>query len=272
MFPPLGDLETARILISNDDGIDAPGIRVLEDIARSLSDDVWIVAPDRERSAASHALTIHEPLRIFHRGVRRYALSGTPTDCVLLAVSHLMDRPPDLVLSGVNRGANLGSDVHYSGTVAAAMEGTLLGLRAIALSQLFFDESPDPFDVARTHAADVIRTICEAPWARNSLVNVNFPDCLPGEVDGVCVTRLGARKIGDEIVERLDPRGHPYVWIGVQRSDEEIIPGSDFAAVMEKRISVTPIGVDMTSDAGLAALRKVFGTTQESCVPRPLGG
>lgn len=255
MFDPLADLSGARILVSNDDGIHAEGLAILEEVARSLSDDVWVVAPEVERSGAGHALTIHSPLRVDRWGEQRFSVSGTPTDCVLLAVNHILaDRKPDLVLSGVNRGANLGEDVHYSGTVAAAMEGTLLGLRAIALSQLFDNQTDAPFAVARHHAADLIRRVCARPWNRNVLISVNFPDCPPEAVSGIETTRQGKRKIGDHIQERVDPRGRPYVWIGAQRSEDRWKPGTDLEAVFRGAISITPLCVDMTDSTTITAL------------------
>lgn len=262
VFDPLTDLSRARILIANDDGIAAEGLALLEAVARGLSDDVWVVAPEVERSGAGHALTIHDPLRYRVVGPRRYAISGTPTDCVLVAVNHLMaDRRPDLVLSGINRGGNLGEDVHYSGTVAAAMEGTLLGIRAVALSQVFDADGggPTPFEVARHHAAGVIRRICARPWARNVLCNVNFPDCDPAAVTGLAVTRQGKRKIGDQIEERTDPRGRPYLWIGAQRAEDRQAPGTDLAAVFRGAITITPLCVDMTDHATIAALADLDG-------------
>ena len=192
-FGPLGDLARCRILLSNDDGIAAHGLAVLESVARTLSDDVWVVAPAIERSGAGHSLTIHEPLRPVKLGERRYSLSGTPTDCVMVAINHIMkDHPPDLVLSGINMGANLGEDVHYSGTVAAAMEGTLLGVRAIALSQVFTDPAKVPWATAERHAAGTSSgRICAAGWAANVLININFPDCAPEEVAGTVAAAPG---------------------------------------------------------------------------------
>ncbi|WP_041793639.1 5'/3'-nucleotidase SurE [Pararhodospirillum photometricum] len=254
-FAPLTDLSAARILVSNDDGVDAEGLALLAEVARTLSEDVWVVAPERERSGAAHALTLHEPLRVQQRDARTFAVSGTPTDCVLVAVNHLMkDKAPDLVLSGVNRGANLGEDVHYSGTVAAALEGTLLGLRAIALSQVIEGALADPYAVARARAGALIRQACARPWGRNVLLNINFPACAPEAVTGVELTRQGKRKIGDDIQERFDPRGRSYLWIGPQRSEDRFAAGTDLEASCRGAITVTPIGIDMTDVPTLAAL------------------
>jgi 5'-nucleotidase len=259
MHKPISDLSRARILISNDDGVDAPGIKVLEDIARVLSDDVWVVAPESEQSAVAHSLTIRRPLRLRQVGERRYAVDGTPTDSVLLGVRQLLqDRRPDLVLSGVNRGSNLGDDVTYSGTVAAAMEGTLLGIPSIALSQHIASDGPIKWDTARRWAPDIIRRAVAAGWPRNVLLNINFPDLPPDEVSGVAVASQGKRKIGDELVERTDPRGQPYYWIGGQRLEDPGLEGTDLEAIYRGQVSLTPLGVDFTHQATLSKLASLF--------------
>lgn len=260
MFDPIPDLSKARILISNDDGIHGPGLEVLERVARALSDDVWTVVPETEQSGAGHSLTLHHPLRIRQAGERRFAVDGTPTDSVLLAVNHILkDHKPDLVLSGVNRGANLGEDVTYSGTVAAAIEGTLLGIPSIALSQVFTNPEPVKWHTAEHHAPSIIAKLASEGWGRNVLINVNFPDVEPGAVTGVEMTNQGKRKIGDDLVERHDPRGRPYIWIGPQRRGEDARPGSDLEATARGAISVTPLCVDMTDVATLHAFKdKVF--------------
>src|SRR6266849_8222245 len=170
------DLASCRILISNDDGIASPGLKVLEAIARDLSDEVWVVAPEQEQSGASHSLTTRRPLRMREVARRRYAVDGTPTDCVLIAVKRLLrDRPPDLVLSGINAGGNVGEDLTYSGTVAAAMEATLLGIPAIALSQHYIDGEPIEWQTAARFAPDAIRRLAPLPWPDHTLININFP-------------------------------------------------------------------------------------------------
>src|SRR2546421_1822140 len=177
------DHNKCRILISNDDGIASPGIKVLEKVARELSNDVWVVAPEQEQSGASHSLTTRRPLRLRPVGEQRYAVDGTPTDCVLLAVKRLLrDRPPDLVLSGINAGGNVGEDLTYSGTVAAAMEATLLDIPAIALSQHYLDGEPIPWPTAERFAPEVIRRLTELPWPEHTLININFPFAGPQEV------------------------------------------------------------------------------------------
>jgi 5'-nucleotidase len=256
MFEPIADLSQARILISNDDGIHGPGLDVLIAIARSVTDDVWVVAPETEQSGAGHSLTLHQPLRFRQVSEKFYAVSGTPTDCVLLALGHLIkDRKPDLVLSGVNRGANLGDDVTYSGTVAAAMEGTLLGVPSIALSQVFTDPDAVPWDTAAQHGAEVIRKVTGRGWGRNVLLNVNFPPVTADQVKGITATSQGRRKIGDGLIERLDPRGKPYLWIGPQRNGPGAAEGTDLAAIEQGEISVTPLCIDLTDQGTLATLR-----------------
>ena len=256
MFAPLADPSGLRILLSNDDGIDAPGLAVLERIALTLSDDVWVVAPEHEQSAASHSLTIRRPLRIREARPRHYAVDGTPTDAVLLGVNQILvgDRKPDLVLSGINRGANLGEDVTYSGTVAAAMEATILGIPAIALSQFVAPPAAPKWDTAERWAPEVIRKLLATGWRRNVLINVNFPDVAPEAVVGIEVCRQGKRKIGDQVLERLDPRGEPYYWIGAQRAEERGVPGTDLEAVYRGAVAVTPLCFDLTEWGSLEAL------------------
>ncbi len=259
MFELPLDLSKARILVTNDDGIHAQGLKVLETIARSLSDDVWVVAPEMEQSAASHSLTINRPLRLRKLDEKRYTVDGTPTDCVLLAVNHVMkDARPTLVLSGVNQGSNIGEDVTYSGTIAAAMEATLLGVPAIAMSQHYENGNPIDWDAAEAWGADVIRKAVAAAWPKNVLLNVNFPARKAAEVTGVQVVRHGKRKIGDELLERVDPRGKPYIWIGTLRGEADVAPDTDIHVVFSGGISVTPIYLDLTHTPTLQTLRQAF--------------
>jgi 5'-nucleotidase len=258
-FAMPADIAQARILISNDDGIAAPGLAVLREIALQLSSDVWVVAPETEQSGASHSLTMHRPLRIRKLDERNFAVDGTPTDCVLLAINEIMkDHRPTLVLSGVNRGVNTGEDVTYSGTVAAAMEGTLLDVPSIALSQ-FIDESENPpWETPRRFAPGIITRLVAASWPRNTLINVNFPDRAPDAVTGIKVCALGRRKLGNGFVRNLDPRGRPYYWLGNGREEDATAVDSDIAIVRAGGISVTPVHLDLTHHAAMADLGAVF--------------
>lgn len=258
MHPPV-DLANARILISNDDGVHAPGIKVLEKIARAISKDVWVVAPESEQSATGHSLTIRRPLRVRQLSRRRFAVDGTPTDAVLLGINHVLrDKKPDLVLSGINRGGNLGEDVTYSGTVAAAMEATILGVPSIAFSQYYTPDHPVRWSTGEHWAPDIIRRVCRVGWGRNVLINVNFPDVHHDKVSGIEITCQGKRKIGDELSERFDPRGEPYIWIGAQRAEERSTRGTDIEAVVRGAVSVTPLCVDLTDRDTMRALAATF--------------
>jgi 5'-nucleotidase len=247
MFDAPLDLAKARILITNDDGLRATGLKILVKVARSLSSDVWVVSPEQEQSAASHSLTLRRPLRIRKAGAKRYAVDGTPTDCVLLAINYILkDHKPTLCLSGINRGSNLGEDVTYSGTIAAAMEATLLGVPSIALSQAVTPQELPRWSCAETHAAEVIRKVTRVAWPKSVLLNVNFPDLPPDKVKGVELARQGRHKIGDQLVRNIDPRGQPYYWIGAMRLEDPTQPGTDIAAVNAGKISVTPLYLDLT--------------------------
>lgn len=260
MFKPPLDLSRARILVTNDDGYLATGIGILEKIARSLSKDVWVVAPESEQSAVSHSLTIRSPLRIRQLKGNRYAVNGTPTDCVLLAVQHIMkDKRPTLCLSGINRGANLGDDVTYSGTVAAAMEATLLGVPAIALSQVTTHPHPAKWATAEKHAVRTIKSLVKMAWPRNVLINVNFPDVTAASVKGVQAVSMGRHKIGDNLVENIDPRGEPYYWIGSMRQEDATVKGADIHAARGGWITATPIYIDLTHRAMLEQMKKTLG-------------
>jgi 5'-nucleotidase len=249
-----------RILLTNDDGIHAPGLVVLQDIARELSDDVWVVAPELDQSGASHAITLRAPLRMRELAPRVHAVTGTPTDCVIMGVRHLLkDKQPTLVLSGVNRGANMAEDVTYSGTIAAAMEGTLLGIRSIALSLATgMGESREPkWDTARAHGAGVVAHLLKAAWSPGTLMNVNFPDCPPDDTKDLEVTRQGRR---DQEVLQIDARadtwGTPYYWFGFARKKSNPPEGTDLAAIYAGRISVTPLMLDLTDRTSLEPLAR----------------
>jgi 5'-nucleotidase len=253
------DLSRARILVTNDDGIHAPGLQVLERIARSISSDVWVVAPETEQSATSHSLTLRRPLRCRQQAERHYAVDGTPTDCVVVAHRHVMaDCPPDLVFSGINHGSNLGEDVTYSGTVAAAMEAAILGVRAFAFSQMRQGDEPLSWDTAERYAPDIVRQAVSIEWPRDMLINVNFPAVAPDAVQGVRACRQGRRDEGTTIAEGTDPAGRPYLWIGNFMSDVGSESDTDLAVVMENAIAVTPLHLDLTHAQSLSNLAKVF--------------
>ena len=266
MFKAPLNLAKARILISNDDGIGAPGLKRLEKIARGLAAEVWVVAPEEEQSSTGHSLTLRRPLRIRKVSARRFAVDGTPTDCILLAVNQIMkDSRPNMVLSGINRGSNLGEDMTYSGTIAAAMEATLLGVPAIALSQrvpyeVLNSGGAVDWSAAESYAARVIKKVTRIAWPRDVLINVNFPPLPAAEVTGIEITREGRRKVGDEILEGRDPRGEPYYWIGNQKMSATYARGTDLAAVAEGKVSVTPLSLDLTQRPMIRALKGLFGT------------
>ena len=257
-----------RILVTNDDGISAPGLLALEAIAAELSDDVWVVAPAEEQSGAGHSLTLSQPVRLRGISSKRYAVRGTPTDCVMLALGAvLQDHKPDLILSGVNRGGNLAEDVTYSGTVSAAMEGCLAGIRSIALSQVMADYTVgmEDFTTATTHGAEIVRRVQTIDWPKGVLVNINFPPVAPAAVKGVRITEQGFRDYGNiQMIKRTDPRGFDYYWHGYGK--EKQVPGheTDLKAMHEACISVTPLHLDMTHYATLAALKAALSGLAEA--------
>ncbi len=249
-----------RILVTNDDGIHGPGLKVLEAIARTLSDDVWVVAPDVERSGAGHSLTLSDPLRYRHVEGRHFEVSGTPTDCVIMACRKIMPGMPDLLLSGINRGQNIAEDVTYSGTIAAAMEGTALGIKSIALSQVFgFHDNGVTFAVAAAHGAGIVKKLLDVDFGPGILININFPDCRVEDVVGSVVTRQGKRDQNFMVVdERMDARGFPYFWLGFARERGKPPEGTDLAAVFSKRISITPLQMNLTAFEMLPKLEAQF--------------
>lgn len=258
-------LKSARVLITNDDGIGAAGLKLLEKLMRPLAKEVWVVAPETEQSGTGHSLSLRRPLRIRKISSRRFAVDGTPTDCVLMAVNRVLkDKPPDLVLSGINAGGNLGEDTTYSGTVAAAMEATLLGYPAIALSQ-FIEGDAGPgwgtvrWSTAEALAGDLVRRIIATTWPRDVFINVNFPAVAVDAVIGVEIAREGRRKLGDDIHEATDPRGDTYYWIGAQQRSERYAAGTDLDAVQRGAISVTPMSMDMTHRPTMKALKEALG-------------
>ena len=252
-------LPRARVLVSNDDGINAPGLKLLESVLAKLAGEVWVVAPETEQSASSHSLTLRRPLRIRQLSERRFAVDGTPTDSVLMAINELMTAtPPDLVISGINRGGNLGEGVTYSGTVAAAMEGTLLGVPSIAFSQIYDGNHPVKWATAEKWAGRVLNKLMAEPWPAGVLINVNFPDVVPSRVTGIEITRQGSRKIGSDMARGTDPRGEPYYWIGAQRREEYYRRGTDLEAVRRGAVSVTPLTMDLTHGPTLKKMKARF--------------
>ncbi len=239
-----------RILITNDDGIHAPGLAVLERIAATLSDDIWVVAPELDQSGLSHSLSLNDPLRLREINGKKFALRGTPSDCVIMAVRRLLGEKPDLILSGVNSGQNVADDVTYSGTIAAAIEGTLLGIPSIALSQAYsFEEGVRdvPWSTAETHAPDVIRKLVDFGFPEAVLYNVNFPNRQPDAVEGLMITDQGKFAHGLHIDARVDGRGNPYYWLAYRRGHAEIAPGSDLDAIGKGAISVTALRLNLTA-------------------------
>lgn len=250
-----------RVLLTNDDGIDAPGLAVLEEVALTLAREVWVVAPEHDQSGTSHSVSLHAPLRLARRDERRFAVAGTPGDCVVMAARHLMaDAPPDLVLSGINRGANLGVETVFSGTVGAAMTALLLGLPAIALSQAFSRREPVRWEVARTLAGGVVRRLLAAGWSERACLNVNFPHAEPAEVGPLTPTRQGAGLVRNiDVVARTDPRGIDYHWLRFRRGPASDAPDSEAAAVAAGRVAVTPLRFERTDDAAFARLATALG-------------
>ena len=247
-----------RILLTNDDGIHAPGFEVLERIARQFSDDIWMVAPAEEQSGAGHSLTLNQPVRLRQYSERRFAVSGTPTDSVMMALRKVMPAAPDLILSGVNRGANLGDDVTYSGTVSAAVEGALAGIRSIALSQVYPREGMGdavPFATAEAWGAKAVAPLLDAPFAPRTLVNINFPPIAANDVRGIRVVRQGFHDYArGSVVEGTDPRGYRYFWFGLHGIEHTPGHATDLEAIQDGYVSVTPLQLDLTHDPSLAEL------------------
>ena len=251
-----------RILLTNDDGIASPGLLALRQIAAELSDDVWVIAPETNQSGASHSLSLHEPLRMRRVDERSFAVRGTPTDSVIMGVRHVLkDRAPDLVLAGVNRGANMAEDVTYSGTIAGAFEGTILGVRSIAMSQAYgVDPAKGPkWQTATAHAPNLIRRLLAMEWAPFSVMNINFPDREPDDVAGTIATTQGRRDPGLlQIEERRDTWGNPYYWLAFERRRSVPAEGTDLWAIYSGRISVTPLFLDLTHQAMREALTRTL--------------
>ena len=239
-----------RILLTNDDGIHAEGLASLERIARTLSDDVWIVAPEQDQSGYAHSLSISEPLRLRRIGDKKFAVRGTPTDCVIMGARKVLPGLPDLILSGINSGANIADDVTYSGTVAGAMEGALLGIRSIAISQAYntvADERVVPYATAEALAPAMLQKLISTPLDDGVLLNINFPNCGPEEIEGTVVTAQGRLVHSLWVDERRDGRGLPYYWLRFGREPVEGKQGTDLYALRNRLVSVTPLQLDLTA-------------------------
>jgi len=244
------------ILITNDDGIDAPGLEVLEAVARELADDVWVVAPEQDQSGISHALSLHHPLRVKARGDKRFSVSGTPADCVAIGLRQLMEKPPQLLLSGINKGANLGVETMFSGTVGAAMAGLLLGVPSIALSQFFTRRDAVKWGTARGLAPDVIRRLISMEWAADVCLNVNFPDVDPQAAGPLQITRQGiGRMDGLNITQRTDMREQGYSWLNIDRHERTDFEDSETYVVTHGGISATPLRFERTDLDVMARLK-----------------
>ncbi len=254
-----------RILITNDDGIHAPGLAVLERVAAQLSDDVTVVAPEMDQSGVAHSLSVNDPLRLREIGPARFAVKGTPTDCIIMGMKHILaEKKVDLVLSGINSGQNVAEDVTYSGTIAGAIEGTILGVPSIALSQAYGHHAYGgraaiQWGCAETHAPAIIRRVLEAGFASDVVINVNFPACPAEEVAGISATMQGRR---DAQIVRIDPRtdgrGNPYYWIAFGRNTYKVAPGTDLEALAQNRISVTPLKLDLTDEPTVTRYAQLF--------------
>ena len=239
-----------RILLTNDDGIHAEGLAVLERIARTLTDDVWIVAPETDQSGLAHSLTLSEPLRLRQVSEKHFALRGTPTDCVIMAVREVLGgKKPDLILSGVNNGANMADDVTYSGTIAGAIEGTLQGIKSFAVSQAanYIDgERLIPWEIVENYAPDLLKKLIKVEMPDWTFMNLNFPNCKPEEIQGISVTSQGKLDFGINVEKRSDGRGLPYYWLKFDARKGDFREGTDIHALKENKISVTPLKLDLT--------------------------
>jgi 5'-nucleotidase len=251
-------------MLTNDDGIDAPGMAVLEEIAAQIAREVWVVAPEHDQSGQSHAISLHHALRISQRGDRRFGITGTPGDCAAMGLCHIMkDAQPQLVLSGVNRGLNLGLETVFSGTVGGAMTAMMLGVPALALSQAFSKRDGVPWDTARTLGAGVIEQLLAVGWGKTAVLNINFPPIPAADAGPVTLARQGEGAVaGMHVDTRVDPRGMEYHWLNFKRGDIAQGPESDYSALRAGKIVVTPLRYDRTDDeayAGLAQHLPRFG-------------
>jgi 5'-nucleotidase len=245
MFDPINDLGSCRILLCNDDGYNAEGIKILEGIVSEISSDVWVVAPENEQSGMGHAITLQRPLRPRRLADKKYAVDGSPTDCILLALHHIMlDTPPDLIISGINMGPNLGDDVHYSGTIAAALEGVIQGIPSIAFSQLL--GAGFSWETATYYIPKLIHSLCKTGWSSENIISVNFPNTRLDSVGGVRLAKQGRHKVSDKLILRNDPNGKPYVWHGKPRRCDLSDPAADATLLLEGYVSITALNINLT--------------------------
>jgi 5'-nucleotidase len=252
------DLNHARILVTNDDGIHAAGINVLAEMMREFSEDVWVVAPETEQSGAGHSLTLHQPLRVRKLAERSFAVSGTPTDCVLLAVKEIIpqDKPVSLIVSGVNHGDNMAEHVTYSGTIAATMEGTLLGYPSIAFSRAVLEDKPLQWETARLAIRQVMQACTGFAWESRTLLSVNIPDCVPAELRPLQLAEQGVRSSIEGLDARIDPRGRSYYWIGGTDYSQCVYDDhTDCATVLANHIAITPISLNLTNYAVMQSMQ-----------------
>ena len=252
-----------RVLVSNDDGVDAPGIRILAEGLRAAGHEVLVVAPDRDRSGASNSLTLDAPVRVLQRDRHTWCVYGTPTDCVHVAITGMLALEPDMVVSGINNTANLGDDVIYSGTVAAAMEGRFLGLPAVAMSLATRDHRGEHYETAARAAVEIIARLQKDPLPADTILNVNVPDIPWSEVRGFEVSRLGNRHRSEPCVQQADPRGRTWWWIGAAGPEQDAGPGTDFNAVRSGNIAITPINVDLTRYQALEQVASWVGGLED---------
>lgn len=270
LFRHGGTRESMRVLVSNDDGVDAPGIRILAEGLRAAGHEVLVVAPDRDRSGASNSLTLDMPVRVAQLDAATWRVYGTPTDCVHVAITGMLDVEPDIVVSGINNAANLGDDVIYSGTVAAAMEGRFLGLPAVAVSLVTSDHVGRHYETAARAAVEIIARLASEPLPADTILNVNVPDVAWDDVAGFEVTRLGNRHRAEACIPQPDPRGRQWWWIGAAGREQDAGPGTDFHAVRRGHISITPIHVDLTRYQALEQVASWVGGLAASLqVPEP---
>jgi 5'-nucleotidase len=249
-----------RVMLTNDDGIDAPGMQIMEEIAAQIAREVWVIAPEHDQSGQSHAISLHHALRVSPRGERRFGITGTPGDCAAMGICHLMkDNLPQLVLSGVNRGLNLGMETVFSGTVGGAMTAMMLGVPALAVSQAFTRRDAVPWGTARTLGPDVIRKLLAIGWSKQAILNINFPPIPADQAGPITLARQGEGMVaGMQVETRVDPRGMTYHWLNFRRGEIEQGPESDYSAMRAGKIVITPIRYDRTDTDAYTELAAHF--------------